>query len=87
MLPFEVSNNKLSFDNVKGLGTVSAVALKLLFLDAIIKATMNEGENRTMIERIVNIIVSGIVNTTNTTLAKEAQSLYFDIIFNSIIPP
>lgn len=76
----------LSFDNVKGLGTVSAVALKLLFLDAVIKATMNEGENRTMIERIVNIIVSGIVNTTNTTLTKEAQSLYFDIIFNSIIP-
>lgn len=76
----------LSFDNVKGLGTVSAVALKLLFLDAVIKATMNEGENRTMIERIINIIVSGIVNTTNTTLAKEAQSLYFDIIFNSIIP-
>lgn len=76
----------LSFDNVKGLGNVSAVALKLLFLDAVIKATMNEGENRTMIERIVNIIISGIVNTTNTTLTKEAQSLYFDIIFNSIIP-
>lgn len=76
----------LSFDNVKGLGNVSAVALKLLFLDAVIKATMNEGENRTMIERIVNVILSGIVRTTNTALASEAQSLYFEIIFNSIIP-
>jgi len=76
----------LSFDNVKGLGNVSGVALKLLFLDAVIKATMNEGENRTMIERIVNVILSGIVKTTNTTLATEGQSLYFDIIFNSIIP-
>jgi len=76
----------LSFDNVKGLGNVSAVALKLLFLDAVIKATMNEGENRTMIERIVNVIMSGIVRTTNTGLASEAQSLYFEIIFNSIIP-
>jgi len=76
----------LSFDNVKGLGNVSGVALKLLFLDAVIKATMNEGENRTMIERIVNVILSGIVKTTNTTLSNQGQSLYFDIIFNSIIP-
>lgn len=76
----------LSFDNVKGLGNVSGFALKLLFLDAIIKATMNEGENRTMIERIVNVILSGITKTTNTTLSTEGQSLYFDIQFNSIIP-
>lgn len=76
----------LSFDNVKGLGNVSAVALKLLFLDAVIKAKMNEGENRTMIERIINIILSGIVTTTNTSLATNGKSLYYEINFNSIIP-
>ena len=76
----------LSFDNVKGLGTVSGVALKLLFLDAMIKAMSNEGENRTMIERIINIIISGISVTTNTKMSTEAASLYYDIIFNSIIP-
>ena len=76
----------LSFDNVKGLGNVSAVALKLLFLDAVIKARMNEGDNRTMIERILNIITSGITKTTNTALASESQQLIFDIIFNSIVP-
>lgn len=76
----------LSFDNLKGLGTVSGVALKLLFLDAVIKALMNEGENRTMIERIINILMSGISKTTNTKMASEAAVLYYDIIFNSIIP-
>ena len=76
----------LSFDNVKGLGNVSAVALKLLFLDAFIKARMNEGENRTMIERMLNILISGVTKTTNTALLKEAEQLFFDIIFNSIIP-
>ena len=76
----------LSFDNVKGLGSVSAVALKLLFLDAVIKARSNEGENRTTIERILNIMASGITKTTNTALASESQQLIFDIIFNSIIP-
>lgn len=84
---FSISHTPdLSFDNVKGLGSVSGVALKLLFLDAVIKATMNEGENRTMIERIVNVILSGIVKTTNTTLSTQGQSLYYEIIFNSIIP-
>ena len=76
----------LSFDNVKGLGSVSGVALKLLFLDAVIKATMNEGENRTMIERILNVIMSGIIKTTNTTLSGLGSALYYDIVFNSIIP-
>ena len=86
-LIFSISHTPdLSFDNVKGLGSVSGIALKLMFLDAIVKATMNEGQNRTMIERIINIIISGTTKTTNTTTAKMGQSLYFDIIFNSIIP-
>jgi len=76
----------LSFNNLKGMGDVSGVALKLMFLDAVIKATMNEGDNRTMIERILNIITSGVVKTTNQNLAKFAEILYYDINFNSIIP-
>lgn len=76
----------LSFDNVKGISGISGIALKLMFLDAIIKASMNEGENRTMIERCINIIISGIVNTTNTTLSKEGSILYFEVLFNSILP-
>lgn len=80
------STPNLSFDNVKGISGISGIALKLMFLDAMMKASMNEGDNRTMIERMINIIVSGIVNTTNTTLAKESDSLYYDIQFNSILP-
>lgn len=76
----------LSFDNVKGLGNVSGVALKLLFLDAVIKASMNEGDNRTMIERILNVIISGVCKTTNTNLAKFGDTLFYEIVFNSIIP-
>lgn len=76
----------LSFENVKGLGTVSGVALKLLFLDAIIKAKANEGDNKTTVERLLNVLISGVINTTNTTMAKFSDSLFYDIIFNSIIP-
>lgn len=86
-LIFSISQTPdLSFDNLKGLGNVSGVALKLMFLDAIIKATMNEGQNRTMIERIINILISGTVNTTNTNFKTLATSLYYEIKFNSILP-
>jgi SPP1 family phage portal protein len=76
----------LSFENLKSLGNVSGVALKLMFLDAIIKAMMNEGYNRTAIDRMLNIIMSGMIKTTNTSLASEINALYFDIKFNSILP-
>jgi len=80
------STPNLSFDNVKGIGAVSGIALKLMFLDAMLKASMNEGENRTMIERLLNVIISGIVNTTTTSLKKDSETLYFDVEFNSILP-
>lgn len=80
------STVNLSFNNVKGLGNISGIALTLMFLDSNIKATLNEGENRTMIERIINILISGTVTTTNTALKSETNDLYFDVNFNSILP-
>lgn len=80
------STPKLSFNNVKGIGSVSGIALKLMFLDAIIKAKDNEGDNRTMYERIINIIISGIVKTINTSLSSEASELMYEVQFNSILP-
>lgn len=75
-----------SLNKLKGIGNVAEKTVKLMFLDPIIKAKSNEGDNRTMIERIINVITSGIVTTTNTSMKTEAQKLYFDIQFNSILP-
>lgn len=86
-LIFSISQTPdLSFDNLKSLGNVSGVALKLMFLDAMIKAMSNEGENRTAVERIINILISGVVTTTNISLKKQSEDLYYDVIFNSILP-
>lgn len=77
----------LSFDNLKGsLGNISGIALKLLFLDSIIKASLNEGENRTMVERTLKIIASGIITTINQSLKSQIKEMKFNITFNSIIP-
>lgn len=77
----------LSFDNLKGsIGNISGVAIKLLFIDSIIKASMNEGENRTMIQRIVKLLISGITMTTNTSLAGIVKDTVIKVQFNSILP-
>lgn len=78
------STPDIAFENLKGLGAMSGIALKLMFLDAIIKAKMNEGDNRTMVERCLNIIASGVKSTINTKLSK--QELIVSIQFNSILP-
>lgn len=81
------STPNLSLDNMKGgIGNVSGVALKLLFLDSIIKAKMNEGDNRTMMQRIIKILISGITTTTNTKLSSEIKDTVIKIQFNSILP-
>lgn len=80
------STPDISFDNLKSLGNISGVALKLMFLDAIIKASMNEGDNRTVVQRIINIMIAGTVKTTNTGYKNKSLTTYFDIVFNSIIP-
>jgi SPP1 family phage portal protein len=80
------STPNLSLNSLKSIGNVAEKTVKLMFLDPIIKAKTNEGDNRTMIERCINIIISGIVTTTNTNLANESKTLFFDIQFNSILP-
>lgn len=81
------STPNLSFDNLKGsVGSISGIALKLLFLDSVIKSKMNEGDNRTMIQRIIKVLTSGIITTTNTKLSSQVKDTVIKIQFNSILP-
>lgn len=80
------STPDLSLENLKGIGDISGKAIRLMFMDAIIKSKMNEGENKTNIERIINVFISGTVTTTATSLSKEANNTFFDVKFNSILP-
>ncbi|MBP6424156.1 MAG: phage portal protein [Flavobacterium sp.] len=74
----------LSFENMKSIGTLSGVALKLMFLDSIIKSKLNEGENRTIVERIINIFIGGTI--TSTMIKLKGKPLTVDVKFNSILP-
>ena len=73
----------LSFDNLKGIGSVSGIALELMFMDAINKAVWKRGDYRTVIERIISVIRSGMKGTQPSLNSEE---LDFDIKFNLSLP-
>jgi len=76
----------ISFEKMKSIGAISGTALKLMFLDPMIKAKMNEGQNRTIVERIINILISGITGAVNVTSKAQTNELVVDVKFNSILP-
>ena len=76
----------LSFDNVKNLGNISGIALKLMFLGPILKAKEGEGDYQIVISRIINILKSGIGNINNTGLNKKLEELRVDVTFTSVLP-
>lgn len=76
----------LTFDNVKGIGNITGIALKLMFLGPILKAKDSEGDYQTAISRIINIMKSGISNITNKKLSKKLEELRIDVVFTSVLP-
>jgi len=76
----------LSLEKLKALGNVAEKTVKLMFLATDIKASLKQSSTRTFIERCINIIISGTVKTTNTSMASDSKSLYYDIQFNSVLP-
>lgn len=73
----------LSFENVKGIGNVSGVALELMFMDAINKSVWKRGDYKTVVERILNVIRSGMKETSPSL---KSEDLTFDIEFNLSLP-
>lgn len=76
----------LSLEKLKSLGNVAEKTVKLMFIATDIKAALKQSATRTFIERCLNIIVSGVTKTTNTSMAADGKALYYDIQFNSILP-
>lgn len=72
----------ISFESVKGLGTISGVALKLLFMDAHLKVMDHMEVFDDFLQRRLNV-VKAFIGKFNTQLEKEAESL----IIESIVTP
>lgn len=64
----------ISFDSVKGLGSISGVALKLLFMDAHLKVADKQEIFDEYMQRRINII-KAFVGNFNTKLASDCENL------------
>ena len=80
------STPNISFSNLKSIGNLSGKALELMFLDSTLKKMMNEGQNRTDVERIIAIIISGIVTTTQQSFSSMVQNTFFNVEFGNVLP-
>jgi hypothetical protein len=51
-----------------------------------IKASLQQTKTKVFIERCLNIIISGVLTTTNKSMINDSKDLFFDVQFNSILP-
>lgn len=74
----------ISFESVKGLGAISGVALKLLFMDAHLKVADHQEVFDEYLQRRMSI-VKAFVGKFNTQLEAEAENLQIDPIITPYI--
>lgn len=80
------STPDLSFDSVKGLGSgISGIAMKLMFMDAILKASDREDLLRA-VQRMVSVVSAGIANITNIALKAQLEANWIEVDFGSVLP-
>lgn len=75
-----------TFEQMKGIGPVSGIALKLLFLDAHMAAKNKEETFGIGLQRRINIIKAAIGMVINTTLSNEALSLQIKPVLTPYLP-
>ncbi len=76
----------ISFSQMKSLGTLSGIALKLLFLDAHMKARKKEGTFGEGIQRRINLLMAMIGNVIETSLSAMAMTLDLVPVFTPYLP-
>lgn len=80
------STPDLSFDNVKGMGNVSGVALKLMFLQAEMKSSYSQSIYKVGIRRTLNVLLSGLLAIGEEGAQQLKESAVFQVDFNSMLP-
>ena len=76
----------LSFDNVKGIGDISGIAMKFLFLDSTLKAMNKQEIFSEGFTRRINILKAIHSKIVNISEAKGFDNLEIGIEFNDVLP-
>jgi SPP1 family phage portal protein len=75
----------MSFTNLKGMTSVSGIAIKMMFMDAIFKARDKQEIFGTGLDRRLNILraIAGLVDAGSRQSALDAD---ISIMFNDVLP-
>ena len=80
------STPDLSFENLKSLGNISGVGMKLMFLDAFIKAGEKMRIFTPAVQRSVAIVKALIGNVAQTKYRRELEKNRIQVSFRSVLP-
>ena len=80
------STPDLSFNNVKGLGSTSGVALRLMFMDALIKREEKGEIFYDALNRCISVVASGIAGYTNVRYDGSLNKDDININFSDQLP-
>ena len=76
----------ISFDKVKGIGNLSAVALNLLFISSAMAALMKEETFAVNLQRRISVIISAIVNIIDTKLKPNVKEVSYNPAITVYVP-
>lgn len=80
------STPDLSFRNTKGIGTVSGVSLRLMFLDAFIAREEKMEIFDPALRRCISVVTAGMVGYTAVKLKNDISIDDIDVSFTEILP-
>ncbi|MDA3918737.1 MAG: phage portal protein [Deltaproteobacteria bacterium] len=80
------STPDLSFNNVKGSGNVSGVAMQLMFMDAFMAREEKMEIFDPALRRCISVVLAGVTKISNVKLAKGASLESVDVKFTGILP-
>lgn len=80
------STPDLSFENMKGIGSISGTAIELMFIEAFIKAAEGMEIFGPVVQRSVSVVRALISNVTNTKYKNDLVKANPKVTFGSVLP-
>ncbi len=80
------SSPDLSFENMKGIGSLSGTAIKLMFIEAFVKAAEGMEIFGPVVQRSVSVVLALMSNVTNTQYKEQLKKAKPEVTFGSLLP-
>ena len=80
------STPDLSFNNIKGIGNVSGIAMQLMFMDAFVAMEEKLEIFDPALKRCLSVVTAGIGNYTDIKLKSDLETWHIDVSFDDKLP-